>query len=162
MPSTLSLTYIDFGAEKATVTGTIPIVTAANLAATLTLVNNMVAAADDMLLGNLNGRTMSIITAVSAAVVTDAEAQREEKWLIGYTDVTAELGAGVTNPYFGKSFVTSVGTAELTGNLSANSDFANLADTEVAAFVTAFEAFQRSPSGGAVDVNYIKHVGRNT
>lgn len=162
MPSQLSLTYIDHGGERAVMTGNIPVVTAANLAATNTLVNNLVAAIDDIIFGNLNKRTMSVIVLGSAALPASEEAQREEKWLIKYRDVTATLAAGVTNPYFGKQFVTSIGTAELTAHLGVNSDFADLAETEIAAFVTAFEAFARSPAGGAVDVTAIEHVGRNT
>jgi hypothetical protein len=55
-----------------------------------------------------------------------------------------------------------VGTAELTGHLGVNSDFADLAETEIADFVTAFEALARSPAGGQSDVTSIEHVGRNT
>lgn len=161
MPSQLSLTYLDYSNEKATFTGNIPTVTAANLAATLGLVSDLVDAIDDIVLGNLNKRTMSIITLVSATLPASAEAQRENKWLIHYRDTTANLAAGVTNPYFGRSFSTSLGTAELDGHLATNSGFADLANADIAAFVTTFEAIARSPSGGAVDVTAIEHKGRN-
>lgn len=162
MPSQLSLTYIDHGGEKSSFTGNVPTITAANIAATTTLINNLVAAIDDIILGNLNKRIASVITLGSASLPASEEAQREEKWLIHYRDTTAELAAGVTNPLFGQQFVTSVGTAELTGHLGVNSDFADLAETEIADFVTSFEALARSPAGGQSDVTAIEHVGRNT
>jgi hypothetical protein len=136
-------------------------VTAANLADTLTGINALVAAADDIGLGILNRRIMTLITNIDGTTPTDEEAQREEKWLIGCTDTLANLAAGVTNPYFGKNFVTSLPACELTGHLPSHSDFADLSETDTAAFVAAFEAFARSPSGGTVAVTYIKHVGRN-
>lgn len=161
MPSQISLTYLDYSNEKGFVSLNIPLVTAANLAATTSAITTLALAADDIVGGTLNRRTLTIPSAGSAALPSDEEAQREEKWLVGYTDTTANLAAGVPNPYFGKKFSVEIPTAELTAHLSVNSDFADLAETEVAAFVTAFEAFARSPAGGAVNVNYIKYVGRN-
>lgn len=162
MPSTLSLTYRDYSGESAIVALNIPIITAGNFAATQSLINDLVLAADDILLGVLRRRKINMITPGSGAVPSDEEAQRETKWVVHYTDVTANLAAGVTNPYFGKSFTMSIGTAELTDHLGANSELAAIGDAgEVDAFVTAFEAFMRSPSGGAVEVNQIKHKGRN-
>lgn len=161
MPSQISLTYLDYSIEKAFVTLNIPLVSAANLAATTSAITTLAAAAANITGGTLNRRTLTIPSAGSAAVPTDPEAQREEKWIVGYTDTLANLAAGVPNPYFGKKFTVEIGTSELTGHLLLNSDFADLAETDVAAFVTAFEAFARSPAGGTVNVNYIKYDGRH-
>lgn len=161
MPSQIALTYLDYSNEKGFVSLNIPLVSAANLAATTSAINALVAAADDIVGGTLNKRTLTIPSAGSATLPSDEEAQREEKWLVGYTDTLANLAVGTTNPYFGKKFTVEIATAELTGHLQVNSDFADLAETDVAAFVTAFEAFARSPSGGTVNVNYIRYVGRN-
>jgi hypothetical protein len=162
MASQLSLTYLDYSNEKAPFSINIPTVTAANFAATVTLINALVAAIDDVTLGILNKRIMTIPSPADSSFPTDAEAQREDKWLVGYTDVTASLGGGVDNPYYGRNFTTEIATAELTAHLSVNSDYADLAEADVAAFVTAFEAFARSPTGGAVAINYVKFVGRST
>jgi len=161
MNSTLSLTYNDYSNEKSSFTLEIPLVTAANFAATATLVNNLVAAAVNIIGGTLNRRTLSIPTPASGLVPADELAQREDKWLVGYTDITAELAAGITNPYYGDRFWYTFATADLLNHLSPNSDFADLDNAEVAAFVTAFEALAKSPTGGAVEVNYIEFVGRN-
>lgn len=160
MPATLSLTYIDHSRESGSVIGNIPVITAANFAATLTKINTLVLAADDILLGNLNQRIMSLIVAGSGATPSNEQAQRENKWVVHYSDASPTLAAGVDNPYYGKAFVTSFGTAELIGLLSPNTDFANLAEADVATFIDAFQAFARSPSGGIVVVNSIEHVGR--
>lgn len=161
MPSTLTITYLDYSNERSTVGVNIPLVTAANFAATATLINTLVLAAADIIGGVISGRTLTIPATLSGTVPGDEEAQREEKWLIGYTDVSATLAAGVNNPYYGKKFTVDLPTAELSTHLTPRSDFADLAETDIAAFVTAFEAIARSPAGGAVTVNYIKFVGRN-
>lgn len=161
MPSQLTLSYLDASGEISAMTGFIPTVTPANFAATSTLINDLVAAIDDIVLGNLNKRMTSIITLGSAVLPTDEEAQREEKWVIHFRDTTANLAAGVTNPLFGKQYVTSIGTAMLTGHLAGNTDNAALTG-DFATFVTTFEAIARSPSGGVADITSIIHRGRNT
>jgi len=160
MPSQLTLSYIDFSGEVSSMSGFIPTVTDTNFAATATLINNLVAAIDEIVLGNLNKRVTSIVTLGSALLPTDAEAQREEKWVIHYRDTTANLAAGVTNPLFGKQYHTSLGTAMLTGHMAGNTDDAALTG-DFATFVTAFEALARSPSGGAADITKIVFRGRN-
>lgn len=161
MPANLALTYVDHSNEKATFVVAIPTVTPANIAATQTLINDLVAALDEIVLGNLNKRTTTIVTLGSAALVSDAEAQRETKWVIHMRDTQANLAAGVTNPYFGKQFTTSLGTAELTGNLATNTGFADITDPPMSDFVASFNAVARSPTGGTVAVTGVEHVGRN-
>lgn len=163
MSSLYSVTYMDHNREKSTVSVAIPTVGALNFDSTIVLINALLAAAANIAGGVINNRVLSIPQAPSGAVPATEIAQREGKWLIGYTDTQAELAAGVANPLFGKRYTTSLAAADLAGNLSPNSDFADLDDGGVvAAFVTAFEAVARSPAGGTVEVNYIKHVGRNT
>jgi len=162
MNSTFSLTYLDYSNERSSVSVEIPLVTAANFAATATLINNLVAAAVNIIGGTLNRRILTIPTPASGLVPADELAQREDKWIVGYTDTTANLAAGVTNPYYGKRFTVGIATADLLNHLSSNSDFADLADAEIAAFVAAFEALAKSPTGGDVEVNYLKFVGRNS
>lgn len=160
MAGTLSLTYLDYSREKAVMTINTVTPSAANLATLNTQITNLVAAINGITLGILHRRQLNIVTPSSAALPTSPEAQREKKWLIGFSDVTANLAAGVTNPMFGKQFTVELPTSFLATHLQTNSDYADLANTNVADFVTAFEAIARSPSGGAVSVNYIKYVGR--
>lgn len=161
MPDYFSITYQDYSHEYATVGFPIPVITAANLATLQADIVTLVTAAQAISLGTMRRRQLTHEFPGSGSIPTDAEAQREEKWLVGYIDVSATLAAGVSNPLFGNSYTVTIPTAELTGHLSTNSDYADLAEAEIAAFVTAFEAFARSPSGGAVEVVYIKFVGRN-
>lgn len=85
---------------------------------------------------------------------TDPNAQREVKWLVRYIGDTS-----------GKLYSVEIATAELAGgHLLAGSDFADLAETDMAAFVTAFEDIARTPDDDTetVTVQSIQFVGRNT
>jgi len=79
---------------------------------------------------------------------TDPNAEREIKLLVAYTDDT-----------YGR-----VHTVEIPGynniGLIAGSEDVDLAATEIAAFVAAFEAFA-GPDGGARNVIYARKVARN-
>lgn len=161
MPGMLSLTYLDYSREKASFTLNTVTPTAANLGTLTTQVNNLVAAIDGITDGVLNKRILTVKVPGSAVYPASPEAQREKKWLVSYTDVTTNLAAGVTNPLLGASFTSELPTALLASNLQVNSDYAELSGGAMGDFVTAFEAFARSPSGGAVQVNSVKYVGRN-
>lgn len=62
-----------------------------------------------------------------------------------------------------KKYTFEIPTALLTGQLVANTGIADLTTTEMAAFVTAFEAIARCPDSdvNAVEISQIIHVGRN-
>jgi hypothetical protein len=92
-------------------------------------------------------------TDLSAAIPTAVTAQVERKWLIRYHDTVTQ-----------KKYRSEIPTAELVaGRLLTNSDFANLADADMATFVTWFNGFARSPDSdtNAVVIDSIQHVGRN-
>lgn len=160
MPDVASFTYIDHGFEKATVVFNIRVITAANLASLQADVTDLVTAAGDITRGLIHQRILTHRFPGSGALPTAEIAQREQKWVIGYTDVSTTIGS-VPNPYYGKNFTVEAAIPELAGHLSAVSDYADLAETDIAAFVTAFEAYVRSPTGGATQVTYIKLAGRN-
>jgi hypothetical protein len=63
----------------------------------------------------------------------------------------------------GKLFSVEIAAPDLTGNVTPNTDIANLASADWVAFKTAFEAFAKSPDNGTEDVTVIgaKMVGRN-
>jgi len=85
---------------------------------------------------------------------TDPNAQREVKWLVRYIGDTS-----------GKLYQVEIATAELAGgHLLPNSDMADLTETDMAAFVTAFEDIARTPDDDleTVTVQSIQFVGRNT
>ena len=160
MPDTASVTYLDNSNEKANVQFNIATLTAANLDDQDALFLALLDAAADITLGVMNKRILTHKVAGSALIPTGVFAQKETKWLVGYTDVSTTIG-GLSNPYYGKKFTVEVATPDLdNANLQTNSDYAALTDTQVAAFVTAFQAYVRSPTGGAVTIQYIKLVGR--
>lgn len=160
MPDIASITYLDHSKETANAQFNIPVITAANLAGIQSDLSDLIAAAGDITLGVMRQNILTHQFAGSGAVPSDQFAQRELKWLVGYTDTSTTIG-GEPNPYFGKNFTVECACPDLeNANLQTNTDFAALTDTQVAAFVTAFEAYVRSPVGGAVAVTYIKNVGR--
>jgi len=93
-------------------------------------------------------------TLLSNTPATDPLAQRENKWRVVYTGDTS-----------GKLYSFEIATAELAGgHLLPNSDFADLAEADMAAFVTALEAIGRTPDDDTetITVSSIQFVGRNT
>lgn len=91
-------------------------------------------------------------TLLSNAIPTDENAQRERKWLVRFRDTVTQ-----------KKYFATVPTADPVGRLIAGTDRANLAETAMAAFVTAFEAIARNEDSdaNAIDVLEIVLVGRN-
>jgi len=130
-------------------------ITAANLAATQGLLTTLGAELLDITRGVLAEVEIQVITPGTSILPTDEEAQIEKTWLILYTDTQQYLDPGpdtVLNPGFGKEFQLNWPTAIYTDHLLANSDFADLAEADIAAFVTAFEALVVSPYGGSIEV----------
>lgn len=146
-------TLVDYSGEKSTVTIQNGSITALTIAAFLTQFGALKTA--------IEGITKGVIVASSwvgdkdilaASPPTDVFAQRELKWLVRYENVVSH-----------KIYTLEVPTADPTGRLLPASDLADLADTEMAAFVTAFEAIGRSPENDVDGVNVldVTLVGRN-
>lgn len=151
--STFTSSWLDYSLEPSNTKVTITQITAGNLVATMALVDTLISAMQAITLGQL---AKSKITArdqdEDTATPTDPNAQRERKWLVRYHDTVT-----------GKKYRLEIPTADLgSGNLSVNSDEANLVDTQVAAFITAFEGVARDPDTGlnTVEVDKIEHVGK--
>lgn len=85
----------------------------------------------------------------TAVVNTNPLAQRENKWLVRYHDTNSA------------KFTVEIPTADLS-LLDTGTEFLDLAGTEAAAFVTAFEDYVKSPDdpGLSVTVDSIQFVGR--
>lgn len=139
-------------------------VTSVNYDARRDAIDDLKAVMGNIILGAVRFTNLTIRTTESVAEVTDKNAQRERKWLVTYRDNTEFLDVGDTieNTGFGKLYNTEVPTAKLS-LLDQKSDELDLAATGVAAWITAFEAAQQSPTGGnEIEVISIKHVGRST
>lgn len=146
-------TLRDHGGERSSVKIYNGVITAGTLPAYLTQLGALRTALDGITLGTIEKEMwVGDATLLSSALPADANAQRETKWLVRYFDT-------VTN----KKYTFEIPTALLTGQLVANTGIADLTTTEMAAFVTAFEAIARCPDSdvNAVEISQIIHVGRN-
>lgn len=146
-----SRTYIDYSDEKSTLHFNLTALTAGNFVAQNALIVDIGLAIADLTLGAFAGfRTTSAFDSSNPTPPTDPYAQRELKWLVNYRDTTT-----------GNLYSMEIPAADLTSNLLAGTDKADLASTDWAAFVTAFEAGAKSPVGNAVEVVDAFVVGRN-
>jgi len=142
----------DYSNEKSSFGVTSITANAGNLAAQQTLAATLVAAVEDLTIGELTKQAMSLVILDSPAIPTNPYAQREMKWLVQYVGDAS-----------GKTFSIEIAAPDITDNVVPNSDIADLTSTDWAAFVTAFEAYVRSPDNGTETVTVVgaRLVGRN-
>jgi len=142
----------DYSNEKSTFQVNSIVLNAGNFAAQSTAAAALVGTVEDLTIGEITKQTLNQIVLDAPAVPTDVYAQRELKWLVTYQgDVS------------GKLFSIEIACPDITGNIVPGTDLADLASTDWAAFVTAFEAYAKSPDNGteAVTVTGARLVGRN-
>lgn len=162
----LTFSFLDYDRESASTNIGTGAVTGVSLPGLLTQIGALRAAIEGITVGTVSGESLyAFRTRLSNAAPTDPDAQRERVWVVHYEDVTAFFDDPVNaipNEGFGKNFTISIPTADYSGDrLLPNSEDADLAETSIAAFVSAFEAIARSPYGGAVNVTRIESGGRN-
>lgn len=145
------LTTVDYDGETSIVRFPCPDMTAANITALITAGDALAQAfADITACVVIKKQYVAKTSNLSAVHRSDNdEAHREARWLNRYFDATTFERYTLTTP----------------GPLSADQDadnrgFANLADTEIAAYKTAFQAFVQ-PGGNAVTLESLEWVGRN-
>lgn len=147
-----AIQFNDYNSERSTVQVNATTLTAANFdaqyAAFVSFYDAIVAITEGLRVGANFGNAYPIVAANTPA--SSPNAQRERKWLVRYRDGTAL-----------KDYQMELPCADLTFLDPNNREYADMSDTDVAAFVTAFEAFVISPDGNAVTVQSIQHVGRN-
>lgn len=151
MASAVSWTIRDYSDEHSNfgVDGTQ--MTAGNFAAQDALIDTLRGAIAAIIVGNIaKEERVAEIANPANSRPTDPFAQREMKWLVGYSEVTS-----------GEKHTVAIATPDL-ANLVAGTDLANLTDGDVVEdFVTAFEAYVRVGGTEAVTVDYMRLVGRN-
>lgn len=163
----LTVGFLDFSDESSNASVHVGTITAVNLAAVLVDIAAFIAAIDAITLGTIRDDTLvAYSTNRSSIPPVDANAQRERKWLVRYTDVTPFFDDpinAIPNAGFGKIFTMAIPTAALglVGVMIPNTDLADLTVAPMPAFVTAFEELARSPYGGLVQILDISAVGRN-
>jgi len=151
--SFFSQTRNDYSDEKSSWGFAVATLSAANVAAQQTLIDAVVTATSAIVLTAATKEETTYKRTIHAgAQPTDPLAQRENKWLVRYTgDATF------------KKFTLEIPGADLSKlSTSPQSDFADLTDTDIAAWVTAFEAVAKSPDDPTetVTVRNIQFVGR--
>lgn len=147
----VSASWRDYSGEASSMTVAMTDLTAANIVAQTTLINNLFSALSAITLGEQQKQaiTLSNIT-VSSDLPTDVHAQRENKWLLRYHDSVTQ-----------EKFVVSVPCADLS-LLATNSDMADMSGTEFAALKTAWELIVRGPNDNNLTIlDSAQFVGRN-
>jgi len=147
----LTVDQIDFSAETIQHQLYMPALTAGNIVAQTLLEVAYLAALVNISDLNIYKRVFGNISRNSPKnPPTVEEAQREQQWLVQYSDtVTQQLAT------------FRIGGAVLTGNLKPRSDRADLTATDIAAYVAALELLALSAQGNAIIVTDIVHVGKN-
>jgi len=148
--STFQIT--DYSNEKSTFQVNSIVLNAGNFAAQSTLAATLVAATEDLVIGELTKQTLNQIVLDAPAVPTNVYAQRELKWLVTYQGDSS-----------GKLFSVEIACPDITDNIVPSTDLADLASTDWAAFVAAFESFARSPDDLTETVTVVsaRLVGRD-
>lgn len=156
----------DHSIEKTSLTINIGGITAINYTAKHAAIDALGDALVVILAGKLRQTSVNERFVQDTDAVTDANAQRERKWLITYLDTQAELAVGVGNAGYGNYYNNEVGAVDTSDGTDsyviAGTDLIDLTHPDVVDFITAFEAIAQSPTGGAQNsVRKITMVGRN-
>lgn len=143
---TSTFTLRDYDKETGTVTVHNGPITALTIATFLTQFGALRDAIDDITDGVLaKEQWVGDNTVLDNSVPTDESTQRERKWQVVYEGATSH-----------KKYQVEVPTADPTGRLLPNTNLADLADTEIAAFVSAFEAIAKTPDSDTEGVNVLE------
>jgi len=154
--SFFSLQYVDYTKEISSFSIGVNTLNAANLVTQQTAHIALRDAINAITLGTLVQSETTVDrhrTASPGTAASEAEAQREKKWLVRYYDGTDFTQYTVEIPCADLSF------------LETHSDSIDMLDAGIATewtdLKTAFEAVVRSPNGNAVVVTEVVYVGRN-
>lgn len=158
LKSFYNLSENDYGGERTTTQYGIPELTELNLPVVMPALGALKSAHDGITLGVMVQDELIFArnkTAASNVKATSKQAQRENKWLIRYFDVTTFA-----------QFVLEVGCADLT-LLQTDGDRVNLTEGSVpagawAAYKLAFETVVDTPDGNDAELIEAIYVGRNT
>ena len=161
----LNFTLLDYSDESSRVNIQTGAVTAVSLPGLLTQVGTLRGAIEGITLGTMQKESLKVFeTPLSNARPGSELARRETKWLVRFEDVTQYFDPptnAIPNEGFAKVFTITIPTADVVGRMIEGTDLADLTNTEIAAFITAFEATARTPYGGEVNVLSVSAVGRN-
>lgn len=151
MAAKVNITYLDYSLETSTAGFTGVTMTAGNFAAQAALIDTLVSATQGITLATkVKDSRIAVVTEFAETRPTSPFAQRENKWLLRYTDTVDPNGNGKLEiPAPDLDLLDAAGT------------HLDLTSTEGAAFKDAFEAYQRSRLGNTVTLDSAEYVGRN-
>ncbi len=163
----LTFSFLDYDRETSSTNLQTGAVTAVSLPGLLTQIGTLRTALEGITVGVVSAESLyAFRTRLSNTPPSDPQAQRERVWVVHYEDNQAFFDPptnAIPNEGFGKNFAIAVPTADFSGTrLLANSEDADLTETSIAAFVSAFEAIARSPYGGTVNITRIEAGGRSS
>lgn len=144
----ISLTYKDYSREKSTVEVNTRVF--ADFSTYGAARNAYVAATDAITDGLRQQNKESLTSRVSNQPSEIADSAREKKVLVRYEDTVTFQIYTVTVPTFDDDACTFI----------TNTDFLDLTQEPIAAYVAAFESFVASPDGNNVNVISMERVGR--
>ena len=146
-----TLRFADYDNEKGTVSLNGVTLTAVNFDAQIALLVALQNGIDGITLGLATGYDVGNRDLLFLGPASSVLAQRESKWLVQYHDNVDLTRHTIEIP-----------TADLAQLDPNNRERAFMGDAGVVdAFVTALEAYHRSPGGNVIVVDRITHVGRN-
>lgn len=146
------VTVLDYSEEKSGTSFSIGAITAVSIAGFLSQFGAWKTALGNIILGTVSkDRWVGDATDISNTPPGSPTAQIELKWLVTYEGASTK-----------KKFRQELPTADPSKTI-AGTDLADLTDTDVAAYVTAFEAVAKSPDDDTEGVNVLdmRLVGRN-
>lgn len=147
-----NLSFLDYSNEAASFGFHFGPITALTITAFLTQFGALRTATDDITIGTLVADQWTGDKTIYARTLpTDENAQRERKFLVKYEGTTSH-----------SIYTATVPTADFAGRLISGTDLVDLTETDIAAFVTAFETLCKTPEGEAVNVLEMRAVGAAT
>jgi hypothetical protein len=147
-----TFTILDYSEEKSSFRFNIGAITAISLPGFLTNFGALRTALGGIILGTVNKEAwVGDSTVLSNVPPADSNAQVELKFLLSYEGDTTK-----------KVFRNEIPTPD-TSKVIAGTDQVDMADTDIAAYVTAFETIARSPDSDTETVTVLdmRLVGRN-
>jgi hypothetical protein len=146
-------TQLDFSEEKASTKIYNGAITSTSIAGFITEFGQMRDTIAAITLGTMTQEQwVGDITTLSQIAPTNEFSQRETKWKVNYVGDTSN-----------KKFFVTLPCADPVGRMIAGTDKADLTETAMAAFVTRFNSFARTPDSDleTVTITSIQLVGRN-
>lgn len=144
--------FTDYSNEKSGFGVNSSLLTAGNIVAQSAAAATLAVATEALSLAPLTKQTLTNVIVDSPDIPSNPYAQRELKWLVSYQAVVS-----------GKMFTVEIPAPDLTDNIIAGSDVADLTSTDWDAWITAFVGFAKSPDDATDSVIVIgaRLVGRN-